>query len=300
MDHHLAISRMTAEGYDALPPPRQALLRDFLSNHLTATGAFAGRGGHPDVYYTWFGIECLLATRMSEPLDRVRGFVADALTRTEHDLVHRCCLLRSAARLGLPCPEAHLRALETHRTSDGGYTRRPGREAASLYALFMTHLAYAEWDRHPPDPDATQAWVMRALVDPASGRLTSGFMREPTPLLAAGALAIEREPTRDRQLAEALSRRCSPQSGGIHAVAGLPLPELISTATGLYALHVLRASPHGLAPAAIEAWVLSLTARAGGFRGHSLDPIADTEYSFYGLLALGASGQVRAPDFSAG
>ena len=61
---------------------------------------------------------------------------------------------------------------------------------------------------------------------------------------------------------------------------------LLSTAAALNALGTIDEFPDN--SRAHYEFVESLWDDSGGFRGHLLDPVADCEYTFYGLLALGA------------
>ena len=83
---------------------------------------------------------------------------------------------------------------------------------------------------------------------------------------------------------EWLMARCVPD-GGFLAMPQAPFPDLLSTATALHALAGMNASLDGIRDSCI-AFVKTLWA-GKGFRGHWLDDVADCEYTFYALLALG-------------
>ncbi|MCX5654122.1 MAG: beta-hydroxylase, partial [Planctomycetota bacterium] len=80
---------------------------------------------------------------------------------------------------------------------------------------------------------------------------------------------------------------------GLLAAAVAPIPDLLSTATGLHALWRAGASLDETLRLACAGFVAGLATESGGFRGHAADTVADCEYTFYGLLALGhlAGGQ---------
>jgi hypothetical protein len=74
-------------------------------------------------------------------------------------------------------------------------------------------------------------------------------------------------------------------SGGFGAAERVPVPDLLSTATALFALRQCGEGPKYPARDFIEAhWLEN-----GGFAATLLDDDSDVEYTFYGLLALGAS-----------
>ena len=80
-------------------------------------------------------------------------------------------------------------------------------------------------------------------------------------------------------------------SGGFKAAKVSPLPDLLSTATSLFMLKCYGIKPAYPARDFIEAHWLD----SGGFSATLLDDKSDVEYTFYGLLALGAIGPTNPP-----
>jgi hypothetical protein len=80
---------------------------------------------------------------------------------------------------------------------------------------------------------------------------------------------------------------CAAPEGGFYAAPGIPMPDLLSTATALHAIRAAGAAVDEQTRAACLRFVRSLAADGGGFRGHSVDAQPDCEYTFYALLALG-------------
>jgi hypothetical protein len=74
-------------------------------------------------------------------------------------------------------------------------------------------------------------------------------------------------------------------SGGFLSTPGAPLPDLLSTATALIALKMAGEKPNYPVMDFIQAHWRS----DGGFASTFMDEQTDCEYTFYGLLALGAS-----------
>lgn len=62
--------------------------------------------------------------------------------------------------------------------------------------------------------------------------------------------------------------------------------DLLSTAVALYSLYFAGADLRKIRPACLD-YIDSLF-HNGGFSANSIDPDTDIEYTFYGLLALGA------------
>jgi len=67
------------------------------------------------------------------------------------------------------------------------------------------------------------------------------------------------------------------------------LPDLLSTASALFALDTLGQRLNGRADEALS-FVAGQWLECGGFSGHTLDDTADCEYTYYGLLSLGVLG----------
>jgi prenyltransferase beta subunit len=75
-------------------------------------------------------------------------------------------------------------------------------------------------------------------------------------------------------------------SGGFLATPKAPIPDLLSTATALYALACLDVEIEPIRERCLD-FIDTLWSNQGGFHGHWADDHLDAEYTFYGLLALG-------------
>jgi hypothetical protein len=76
--------------------------------------------------------------------------------------------------------------------------------------------------------------------------------------------------------------------GGFLATHSAPFPDLLSTAVSLYALNYAGYDLRRIKPDCLN-FVDSLFT-GQGFAGNMIDHDADLEYTFYGLLSLGALG----------
>ena len=74
--------------------------------------------------------------------------------------------------------------------------------------------------------------------------------------------------------------------GGFFATPMAPMPDLLSTATALHALACLGVNLAPLRERCLD-FIDSLWTNRGSFHGHWAEDALDTEYTFYGLLALG-------------
>jgi len=264
-----------------------SLVANFLHEQLAADGGFAGPDGKPDLYYTVFGIDGLMALGGELPHAALSSFVRRFGDGEGLDLVHLACLARCRAALadtgaGTPL----LARIESHRSADGGYARTPGAAQGTAYACFLALGAWQDLAAEPPEPEG----IVRCL----DGLRTpdGGYANEAdvpvgsTPATAAAACSLRHlgAPV-DADVADWLLARHGLE-GGFRAVPIAPVPDLLSTATALHALAGLGADVAPVREACLD-FVDSLWSRRGAFCGTTLDRTPDCEYTFYGLLALG-------------
>jgi hypothetical protein len=76
------------------------------------------------------------------------------------------------------------------------------------------------------------------------------------------------------------------EQGGFVAAPGVPVPDLVSTATALFALRRAGVDLEPVKKGCIS-FLGSIWQDDGGFSGSWLDSTADCEYTFYALLSLG-------------
>jgi prenyltransferase beta subunit len=295
------------------------LVREFVLEQISPEGGFNDREGKPDLYYTVFGIECLLALRAELPVARIAPYLesfveslaassgesfgepsgqpsgqpgAPAGTGKELDLVHLSCLARSLASLTggqIPASTAPLikQRLDRFRSADGGYASEPGSDKGTVYGCFLAVGAYQDLGA-PEDVDAGGIGEFLRSMETADG----GYANDPrldvgTAPAAAAAIALQRNldlPPRPG-IGDWLVTHCR-KAGGFSATPRTPVPDLLSTATTLHALAGLE-YPLGEVKEPCLDFVDSLWTSRGAFYGHWADETLDCEYTYYGLLALG-------------
>jgi hypothetical protein len=107
----------------------------------------------------------------------------------------------------------------------------------------------------------------------------------PCPVLAAFSVLQTISGKKD-PLTEERLKKFYHENGGFVAVKNAPCEDLLSTGVALYALHFLDADIRLIKPQSLS-FVDDLYDN-GGFRATQTDFETDVEYTFYGLLALGA------------
>ncbi len=265
------------------------LVESFLRSQLSPEGGFRDRAGRPDLYYTVFGLEGLLALQASLPTPEVSGYLRGFGDGAGLDFVHLVCLARCWAGVtrGMEWPAAGiLERVEQYRTADGGYNQQAGAAHGTAYAAFLAMGAYQDCGATPPNAEGLVASIGQLRAEDG-GFANMPLAKHGVTTATAGAATLMRqlglEP--DGRLAEWLLSRSLP-AGGFFATSGAPIPDLLSTATALHALAGLHVPLDGLREPCLD-FVDSLWTNRGGFFGHWSDDAIDTEYTYYGLLALG-------------
>ena len=281
------------------------LVRDFLLRQITLEGGGADRAGQADLYYTIFVLAGLEALQAEIPKPRVEPFVSGFGDGENLDFVHLGALARCRAAIGgtsalsrVECNTERAKARAFHhdeilsrvehfRTTDGGYDVKPGTPYGNAYGCFVALGAYQDLGAELPEPlRMVQCLKFLETPDGAWGNVRG--MRKGTVPATAAAITLLHQlgmpinaAAGDWLLAQIHS------DGGWLAVPGAPIPDLLSTATALHALSCLdRPLPDALREKCLD-FVDTLWNADGGFHGHWADDALDSEYTFYGLLALG-------------
>ena len=266
-----------------------AEIERYVRGQLRADGGFRGRSETSDLYYTVFGLACLAALNSPLPEAEVRRYLDTLGEGAGLDFVHLASGARCWAALSEPARgRALLRRMETHRAADGGsHHLEAHAEHGTGYGGFLAFLAYEEVGDGMPEP-ATLLAGIRSLRTADGGYANASDVVLGTTTATAAALLLQHWIAGATE-AEAICalEACACGTGGYLAFAGAPGPDLLSTATALHALRQAGRAPASMDPHA--EFIASLWAADGGFHGHPADHTTDCEYTFYALLALGAS-----------
>ena len=264
------------------------LVESFLRSQLHPSGGFQDRAGEPDLYYTVFGLEGLIALGAPVPAAETARFLQSYGDGRDLDLIHLCCLIRCWASLPGPIPLDVARVtaqIETYRTPEGGYNTIAGSDGGTAYACFMAAAAYQDLRAAMPRADEISRCL--ALLQADDG----GYANQPdaplglTPSTAAAATLLRYLDEPADGLADWLLSRQHPD-GGFFAVPAAPIPDLLSTATALQALTGLKVNLDPIREPCLD-FIDSLWVNKGAFYGNWTDDTPDCEYTYYGLLALG-------------
>lgn len=204
------------------------------------------------------------------------------------------------------------------RTANGGYDSHPGSTTATATATYMAWIALEAIDIEPENP-STIISALQLLQTPDGaysnlpgmpvgntpstaaaqvllhhfGLLQPAPPPSSTPICHSRSLppfTIHNSPLTPRTVAWMLDQL--DDSGGFRAFPQAPIPDLLSTGTALFALSCLAtaATLHSEPEivTACHSFIASRRTPSGGYCGHAFDTVADVEYTYYALLALGS------------
>lgn len=261
----------------------QESLRAFLKKQWTVDGGCRGRSAESDLYYTVFLLACHWGAQMETP-PVVEKYLARFGDGEALDLVHLGCLARCHTFLKTGAARTALvNKLERFRCADGGYSQVGARGA--IYESFLAWLIYQESGLEMPQREAFCRWLQS--VNMSNGFADdSGLGVGTTTVTAAAVMLLKHHGMAiPAVVGDWILARHYP-TGGFCVAVDTPAPDLLSTATALQALSAMSRSLGPERGACLE-FVESLWAEEGGFCGGTDDPVADCEYTYYGLLALG-------------
>lgn len=262
-------------------------VREYVASQRTGGGGFAGPGGEEDIYYTLFGWMLEWTLGMRRDGGAMRAYL-EGLDRRGMDLVHyaawvRCGMLQRLVAAGRFGALAYLfppRLPEPPQSA----ARVRGGDPLSPYSLFVR----LSLDEDSGRGIADRSVILKSLDDyraHGGGWANVRGAAEATTNATAAAMMVTGQLKGYRRGADSLFLRELQQvSGGFGAVAGSPIPDLLSTATALFTLGQYGEGAKYPAADFIEAHWLD----GGGFAATLSDGAGDVEYTFYGLLALGA------------
>ena len=262
------------------------LVADFIRSQQHSDGGFCDLDGKPDLYYTVFAINGLMALQQDVPQHTLAPWLAQFDDPTKLDFIHLSCLARCLANLGIDPPDGIADELETYRTANGGYEAEKNQETGSVYGCFLALGAYQDLGTDLPNPAGLIACVESLKTDDGAYANEAGLPMGTTPSTAA-AVDIFRTLSHpvDPRVGDWLIEQCH-TDGGFFAMPLAPIPDLLTTATALHALSGLQREIDPVRERCLD-FIDTLWTNRGGFYGNWMEDTLDCEYTYYGLLALG-------------
>ncbi|MEI7830118.1 MAG: prenyltransferase/squalene oxidase repeat-containing protein [Prolixibacteraceae bacterium] len=240
----------------------------FLKSQQTPLGGFSDRGGKCDLYYTLFGYFVAEAIGLQEVIPALKGYVRNIVLSGDLKGVHlNCAIILYVKLFEVETLPANLREKLVSE-------KRQNEPQQAYYSLFLELLTsyYTE--------DYFQLYkVQKAL------KKSSSSSEMPCSVTSAHLIIQASFGKQTDELISALHLFYR-KDGSFAAVKHAPIGDLLSTGVALYALKFVGYDHRIMKPDCLN-YIDSLYSD-GGFCATVLDPGPDVEYTFYGLLALGA------------
>jgi hypothetical protein len=243
-------------------------MQSFIRLKQTKEGGFMDRAGKCDLYYSLFG--CFVAEALNVPDVKMslKAYVRKTVVESTLTGVHLYCGAILYSKLwGLDDISEILR-------KEVMTVLKKGNNWQSEYTNFLGILSlyYLE------DFTGIRRIIHQYKQSPGAAEL-------PCSVTAANSVLFEIAGKPDAQAEEKLTSFYR-GNGGFAAIKHAPTEDLLSTAVALYALHFIDADVRQIKPDCLS-FIDDLYLN-GGFRSMQVDFETDVEYTFYGLLALGA------------
>jgi hypothetical protein len=263
-----SIESVLKKGVALIDPESLKEMRLYVTNQLTKEGGFPDRAGKCDIYYSLFGYyvtEALDIQAINVPMKQYVNHTVASSNLKGINL--HCASILYAKLFGLNTFPKQLKdnvLNDLHQTGN----------QLPIYSNFLSLLTYY----YLKD--------LKGIFGIIKGLKSLSHSSEmPCPVTAAQLvlLSLARKPistTKEKLMSFYHGK------GGFTALQKTPFEDLLSTAVALYALNFTDSDIRFIKPDCL-AYVDSLF-HDGGFRSMELDVEIDLEYTFYGLLALGA------------
>jgi hypothetical protein len=253
---------------DLLEPEMLSEMQSFIRFKQTSEGSFMDRAGNGDLYYSLFG--CFVAEALNVPDVKMplRTYIRKTVMESNLTGVHLYCGAILYGKLwGMDDVSEKLRKQVM-------VALRKEKSRQSEYTDFLGILALYYLEDFPG---------IRRIVNQYKSFSVSREL--PCSVTAAISILLEIAGKPDIRAEEKL-KSFYRRNGGFAAVKQAPAEDLLSTSVALFALHFMSADMRKIKPDCLS-FIDDLYLQ-GGFRSMQVDFETDVEYTFYGLLALGA------------
>ncbi|PKQ61547.1 hypothetical protein BZG02_15260 [Labilibaculum filiforme] len=295
-------------------------IKSFLSSQKSEYGGFIDRAGNTDLYYSVFGYTLALILNLKLDVVKEQKYLKNLKQSEKLDFVHSICLVRCDFLLQLidwrqksrlpaskflsisfakdivlgkvvktvkmNCSEL-LWEVEEFVAQDGGYNHnQKGAVNSTIYANYLMWTLYQDLE--------TEQEVLDEIADAnRSLQATNGSFANVENSIdgvisstAAGLIMSVAGDVNENEKTVAWLKQMHTKRGGFKAAEGVPIADLLSTATALLALQLSGENMQSFAENSVNFINLHWDT-SGGFFGSIADMTCDVEYTYYALLGLG-------------
>ena len=275
------------QGKNRLSGEAQKQISLFVRSQMTENGAFMDKNGNDDLYYTSFGLMLAyvfnlnINTKQTEKwLDKQNDKLSDLLYFAAHVRCQMLCKLLKTGKFNFV-----LKRFFTTKQKLPAFTDYPHGDQYSPYSQFLMLTLKEDMGIETENYQEIITSLSSYHVENGGFSNIKGNKTATTNATVA-ALAVKGQLSGYQKNVDVdYLYSLQDDSGGFSATPSAPVPDLLSTATALFMLKCYGVAPRINPDNFIDAhWQPS-----GGFCATLMDENCDVEYTFYGLLALGAS-----------
>jgi hypothetical protein len=283
----IKLFRTVRKGKKRLNEESLSRIAGFIESQRLPDGSFVNKSGRSDIYYTLFGWMLSYVLGIKPDTGTTADYLAGQHTASM-DLIHyaayvRCRMIQQLWERGKP--GVFLRSLfSSHAVLPEEINGIPHDDPQSPYTQFI-RLSLLEDCGQRIKQAAAVTESLKAYHVSGGGYTNIPGGKTASVNATAAALSVMGQLEGYRMHSDVLCLQdMQTGTGGFAATKDSPVPDLLSTATALFVLSCYGRSPKIPPLDFIESHWLD----SGGFAATLLDDGSDTEYTFYGLLALGA------------
>jgi len=292
--YHQMVS-LLRNALDLLDEQGQSEVFQFLKSQQNADGGFKDRGGRSDLYYSLFGMlllkameteewraETEIVPELVERSSQVGTWNLEFETKLKHFILHQSAI-KVPGFIEQCCLALLQKELRISRISRAKtllkLTRSFWKERYSINFSYRSFVLFLTLDAILP---------FRSLLQRFSGKMLSRIeVNEHSPCSEIAAkVFLLKMLGKDGSEEQLLLKSFASESGGFRAFLHLEHADMLSTAVALFALKNADCDIRLHTPDCLDFIQQSFV--DGAFLSGDGDQTADLEYTFYGLLALGA------------
>ncbi len=288
-------------------------IKGFVFSSFHKDGASVDRAGNPDVYYSVFAYSLAYVFDIEIPIDKQFNFINSYLKNNKPDIVHaislfNCIVLISAIEKkrqskNLSKKMSYSNFIKNHVRKNiikkikkeysqlfdiiQNYKYNPdlNNDISNVYTAFLLGSLYQDIDEKKSLEIFSKAISFIQEDGAFVNEKASKYGVTSTSSAGLAMMAVIKNQNIEKTVAW-LNKRYNSR-GGFKAAENLPIADLLSTATALFALKIANI-PMNQFMQKSENFINLHWDCSGGFFGSIADMKADCEYTYYALLGLGS------------
>jgi len=254
-----SIEATLARSVKILDAPTIEEIKSYIKSQQTAAGGFADRGGNCDLYYSLFGFYIAEALEIEEVKPALKVYVKNNIENEDLSGIYaKCAVILYIKLFGSSTLPPVLRKRD---------------DLAAQYSDFINLLA----DYYSED------YISLFLVSQKLKKIKLNPAM-PCSVLSAGLILQHVNGNQDSEPWQLMKSYY--KNGSFSAFSKTAHGDLLSTGVALYALGFAGSDLSIIKPECLN--YIDALYSDGGFCATSFDDVSDVEYTFYGLLGLGA------------